>query len=174
MGKGNVNGALKLLASNISNPVLPLDDKTLSLLKQKHPASSELNEEVLLIGEKPSVPPVVFENIDKSMVREAALKFKRGSGPSGLDGDGWRKILVFRSYGKINAGLRRAVANVTKKICTERLLVDTTKDKTPLEAFLACRLITLDNNLGLRPIGIGDLLRRIAERFSNEGCERRH
>ena len=33
MEKGNVNGALKLLASNISNGILPVDDKTLSLLK---------------------------------------------------------------------------------------------------------------------------------------------
>ena len=55
MEKGNVNGALKLLTSNMSN-----DDKTLSHLKQKHPVSSELNEEVLLRGEKPSVHPVVF------------------------------------------------------------------------------------------------------------------
>ena len=60
MEKRNVNGALKSLTSNISNSTLPLDDKTLSLLKQKHPASSELNEEVLLRGEKPSVRPVVF------------------------------------------------------------------------------------------------------------------
>ena len=63
--KGNVDGALKLLTSNISNGILPLDDKTLSLLKQKHPVSSELNEEVLLRGKKPSVHPVVFEDIDQ-------------------------------------------------------------------------------------------------------------
>ena len=48
MEKGNVNGELKLLSSNISNDILPLDDKTLSLLKQKYPALIELNEEVLL------------------------------------------------------------------------------------------------------------------------------
>ena len=48
MEKGNVNGALKLLTSNISNGILPLDDKTLTLLKEQHPASSELNERVLL------------------------------------------------------------------------------------------------------------------------------
>ena len=46
MEKGNINGTLKLLTSNISKGILPLDDKTLSLLKQKHPAlsMSELNE----------------------------------------------------------------------------------------------------------------------------------
>ena len=77
-----MNGALKLLISNISNGILPLDDKTLSLVKQKHPASSELTEEVLLRGEKPSVHLVVFEDIDEDMVKEAALKTKGGSGPS--------------------------------------------------------------------------------------------
>ena len=63
--KGNIDGALKLLTRNISNGILPLGDKTLGPLKQKHPASSELNEEVLLRGQKPSVHPVVFEDIDQ-------------------------------------------------------------------------------------------------------------
>ena len=94
MEKGNVNGALKLLASNISNGIPFLDDKTLSLLKQNHPDSSQLNEEILLRGGKPSVHPAVFENIDENMVKEAPLKTTGGSGPSGLDADGWRKILV--------------------------------------------------------------------------------
>ena len=80
MEKGNLNEALKLLASNISNGILPLDHKNLSLPNQKHPASSELNEEVLLTGEKSSVHPAVFEDIDESMVKEAALKTKVGSG----------------------------------------------------------------------------------------------
>ena len=88
MEKENVNGALKLLRSTISNGILPLDDKTLSLLKQKHPASSELKNEVLLRGEKPSIHPVVFEDIDENMVKEAVLKTKGGSVTSGLDADG--------------------------------------------------------------------------------------
>ena len=85
------------MTSNISNGILPLDDKTLSFLQQKHPASSELNEEVLLRGEKPSVHPAVFEDIDENIVKEVALKTKGGSGPSGLDADGWRKIFVSKS-----------------------------------------------------------------------------
>ena len=116
MEKGNVNGALKLLTSNISNGILPLDDKTLSLLKLKHPTWSELNEEVLLGGEKPSLHPVVFEDIDENMVKEAALKNKSGSGPSGLDADGRRKILVSKSYGTINAETLQ-LRYVDDKVC---------------------------------------------------------
>ena len=54
MEKGNANSILKLLTSNFSNHILPLDDKTLSLQNQKHSTSSKLNKEVLLTGEKTS------------------------------------------------------------------------------------------------------------------------
>ena len=108
-----------------------------------------MNEEVLLGGKKPSIHPVVFEDTDESMVNETVPKTKSGSGPSGLDADGWRKILVSKSYGTINVDLRRAFANVIKKIFTEKLTVNTTKDETSLDAFLACRLIPLDKNPGL-------------------------
>ena len=87
MEKGNVNGVLKILTSSIYNGILSLDDKTLSLLKQKPPFSSELNEEVLLRGENPSAHPIVFEDIDEIMVKEAVLKVKSGPDPSGLDAD---------------------------------------------------------------------------------------
>ena len=44
----------------------------------------------------------------------------------------------------------------TRKLCSEKI------DASTLEAFLACRLILLDKNLGLRPKGVGEILRRIA------------
>ena len=37
MSKGNINGAIKLLSDNTENGILPLNDETLKLLKQKHP-----------------------------------------------------------------------------------------------------------------------------------------
>ena len=64
--KGNVKATLKLLTSNISNATVHLNDKTLSLLKQKHPAS---------------LHSVAFEDIDERMVKETTLKTRGGSGP---------------------------------------------------------------------------------------------
>ena len=46
-----------------------------------------------------------------------------------------------------------------KKICTKKIQLE---NDAPLEAFLACRLIPLDKNPDLRPIGVGEDLRRIA------------
>ena len=80
MEKRNVNGALKSLTSNMSNYILHLDDKTLSILKENHPASRQLHESIMLRAEKPSVHLVVFNDIDTSMVKDVALKTKGGSG----------------------------------------------------------------------------------------------
>ena len=41
------------------------------------------------------------------------------------------------------------------------LCINEIEDPESLEAFLGCRLIPLDKNPGLRPIGIGETLRRI-------------
>ena len=138
------------MASNIYNGKLLLDDKILSLLRQKHLASIKLNEEVVLQGEKPSVHSAVFEDIYLSMVKEAALKTKSGSGPSGLDADGWRKM-------ENNSDLRRAFALSLKKDTLKSSLL--TKLKLKL---MACRLIHLVKNPGLQPIEVGEVLQRIA------------
>ena len=49
---------------------------------------------------------------------------------------------------------------MTKKLCIESLSQNA-GDKSPIEAFVACRLIPLNKNPGLRPIGVGEVLRRI-------------
>ena len=87
---------------------------------------------------------------------KAAQRTKGGSGPSGLDADGWRKPLTSKVYGENGRDLRTALANVTKKICREDV------HDHSLEAFLACRLVPLDKQPGLRPIGVGEVLRRVS------------
>ena len=52
------------------------------------------------------------------MIRKAAIKTDRGSGPWAMDADGWR-ILCSNNFGDINVDLRKAMANLIKKIYTE-------------------------------------------------------
>lgn len=160
MGKGNINGALKLLTNNMENGVLPLDDKTLNALKQKHPKSQPAYEETLINGDPPVIHPIIFEDINEELVRKAAIRTKGGSGPSGLDADGWRRIITSNAFGTCASDLRKAIADFIKYICVNE--IECQNNKTTLESFIASRLVPLDKNPGLRPIGVGEVLRRIA------------
>ena len=97
----------------------------------------------------------MFANIDEEMIRKTAIKTKEGSGPSAMDEYGWRKILRSNNFGDTNVDLRKAIANFIKKICTGKV------SAVSIEAFVACRLVPLDKNPRLRPIGVGEILRRI-------------
>ena len=57
--------------------------------------------------------------------------------------------------------MQKAVAKFIKKLCAEQLEVNKDNEQS-LKAFTACRLILLNKNPGLRPIGVSEILRRIA------------
>ena len=81
------------------------------------------------------------------------------AGPSGLDADGWRHILVSRNFGLASEELRGEIAIMISKLCTEKVDLFTSNEmiSSNIEAFLACRLIPLDKCPGLRPIGVGEV-----------------
>ena len=90
------------------------------------------------------------------MVRDAALITKGSGGPSGVDANGFRRILTCKSFKRSGTELCEAIASMTKRLCTEYV------DPRGLEAILANRLIPLDKGEGaVRPIGVGEVLRRI-------------
>ena len=60
MHKGNVNGAIKVLTSNMKNGILPLNEKTLKQLRQKHPETKEATEEILLPDKPEVIHPIKF------------------------------------------------------------------------------------------------------------------
>ena len=95
--------------------------------------------------------------MDESLILKVAMLTKGGSGPSGLDADGWRKILTSGSFGTALFELRKIFALFAKRLCVEEI-----KNAESLESFIACRLIPLDKRPGLRPTGVGEVLRRIA------------
>ena len=88
------------------------------------------------------------------------MKTNGAAGPSGLDALSWRHILVSRNYGKVARDLRTSIALMARNLAMQ--MVDVKPDETTyLEAYLSCRLMPLDKNPGVRPIGIGEVLRRI-------------
>ena len=95
--------------------------------------------------------------MNESLILKAAVLAKGGSRKSGLDADGWRKILISRSSRTASYDLRKTFTLFVKKLCLEDI-----KNAESLESFIACRLIPLDKRPGLRPIGVGEVLRRIA------------
>ena len=74
-------------------------------MKRKHsetrdpPPEVQIEEpEVLIDGLIRKIHPVVYDDIDESLILKAATSTKGGSGPSDLDADGWRRILTSRVF----------------------------------------------------------------------------
>eukprot|EP00794_Sanderia_malayensis_P014696 gene14696-biopygen11793 len=163
MLEGKVKAALNLLDQSTRGGVLPLSNDTILELQKKHPQAADIDESVLLQGPIPFVDPVFFENLDDSIILKAAMQTRDSSGPSGLDAEGWRRILVSKSFGNIVQNLRNSLASFARKICSIDVHITTNSSTNigSIEAYLACRLIPLDKCPGVRPIGVGEVLRRI-------------
>ena len=157
--QGKINAALKMLDKNENGGVLHLSQDTVDSLKAKHPEARDADESVLIQGPKPFVDPVLFERIDESTIVKSAIRTKGSSGPSGLDSDAWRRMLISKNFGRYGAELQKTLASFAKKLCRDEITTNATSSN--LEAYTACRLIPLDKSPGVRPIGIGEVLRRI-------------
>ena len=72
-----------------------------------------------------------------------------------MDAEGWRRVLTSKQFGNSSSDLCKIIGRMTRKLCTAE------DQHESLEAFVACSLTPLDKNPGLRPIGIGEIRRRI-------------
>ena len=116
---------------------------------------------VLLPETAENPQPVIFEGIDGSAVHKAAKNIQGSGGPTLVDADGWRQILCTKAHGKAPDELCQNIADLAKKLCREDIHPEC------LHEYIACRLIPLDKgkdsqgNVGVRPIGVGEIIRRI-------------
>ena len=83
------------------------------------------------------------------------MRTKGSAGPSQFDADQFRRVLCSNHFKTEGKDLREQICLFAKKIATEAL------DPNSLDAYIACRLIPLNKNPGVRPIGVGEVLRRI-------------
>ena len=121
MMQGKVHAALRLLDQQQACGILNASAETLEMLKKLHPDGKQAKENILLEGEVEYFDPVIFSNIDEASIAKAATKTRGAAGPSGMDADGWRRILISKNYGDIGKDLREAVAGMTRKMCCQEL-----------------------------------------------------
>ena len=104
----------------------------------------------------PNVEEVTFEEIHGSMIQDAAKNMSGAGGPTKIDSDVWKHILCSKVFGKIGKELADEIAILARKLCTKDI------QNSYISSLEACRLIPLiKETTGVRPIGIGEVLRRI-------------
>ena len=147
MTNGNVNAALRLLSKSGNSGILPINEETIRQLHDKHPEGEPLYQEMLLNGPVKFTHPVIFDEFDTALVQKVALRTKGAAGPSNFDANDWRNLIASKRHGNSNSDLCAAIAKMAKVVATENL-----GGEGVLSALMACRLIPLDKNPGLRPI----------------------
>ena len=112
------------------------------------------------------VLPSYFDEIDETMVFKSSSMTKGAGGPSRLDAEQYRHLLTSKKCKKENKELRVQLATLSRQLATKYL------DPNTLEAFVACRLIPLDKNPGVRPISTGEVTRRIVAKCISWGLRK--
>ena len=166
MMNGQVKNALHMLSQKSRGQPLSLqslanaDDPSLGsvreVLRKKHPLPGKITPEAILLKETPAPDHEphfsIFDQLDGNLIRRISLRTTGAAGPSGIDAMGWRRLC---SSFKASVSLCHALAAIARRLCTSYV------DPVGLSAFVACRLIALNKNPGVRPIGIGETSRRI-------------
>ena len=124
-------------------------------LRSKHPEGKPASQNCIVdtSPNKGVFHPVIIDNLDGKTIRETTLRIQGSAGPSGVDASGWRRMCT--SFSRASSNLCNSITMMARRICTEYM------DPEGLSSFTACRLIALDKNPGVRPIGVGEGLRRI-------------
>ena len=97
--------------------------------------------------------PVIFDVLDGAAIHLAALWTRGAAGPLGFDAHGWRCLCT--SFQGASNDLCDGLASLARRLCTSYV------DPTGIAALVGGRLIALDKNLGVRPIGVREVIRRI-------------
>jgi len=91
---------------------------------------------------------VIFEGLDGAVIHNSCLKTEGATGPSGIGATGWRRMCT--SFQSASTDLCSSLTYVAQQIAASYV------DPESLSPLLACSLIALDKNPGIRPIGIGE------------------
>ena len=156
---GKISSVIAKL-TDTSKGVLSLDEivkgKTVEqTIIEKHSPSKPIDENYItpVSNETIAFHPSILDQINAQHIKKAAMRTHSLHGPSGLDANECRRISTH--FEQQSVELSKINAKNAKKLATEEL------NPELMEPYNACRLLPLDKNPGVRPIGIGEVLRRI-------------
>ena len=150
---GKVGKALRAIRDSDVAPV-PVTPEVVKELIKKHPSPATSSS--LLEG--PVFPKIdcTFSHISANSVLKAAKTLTGSGGPSGADSDLWQHMLLSKKLGSASNELAQAISTFAIKLATETI------NPLHLSAYVASRLVPLSKKpSGIRPIGIGEVLRRL-------------
>ena len=135
MLQGKTKQALKLINHDDKiTGVHSINQHVRTVLQDKHPEAEPCHPEVIVTrAEQDTVENVIFEEIDRELVKRAAKRTSGSGGPTQIDADVWQHILCSKYYGTLSDSLADEIANFAKKLCT------TSVDHEKIDAFVACR-----------------------------------
>ena len=90
-GKGTSLPLDSIVSTDAQQPTTSVRDE----LTKKHPPGQPAHPSTLIhpSEEVPDVHPVLFECIDGTAIRSAAIRTNSSAGPSGLDTVGWNRLV---------------------------------------------------------------------------------
>ena len=152
--RGEAGGVLNI------NDTVPLRDGSSIPVKEalldKHPEARLPPSEAMLPGDAPGVEGIRFDGLTAEFLKSVAMHSEGSAGPSGMDSACWRRMCS--SFKGASTSLCQAIADLSRLLATRVLPAE------GLVPFLSCRLIALDKQPGVRPIGVGEVLRRIVSK----------
>ena len=158
MLQGKVSAALKWNGRQRSG-LMEASPEVIDILKSKHPQPGATLDGSMLKGPVQEVDNVTFDALDGNLIHHVAKKISGAAGPSGADAELWQRILCSKQFKKKPEKLCESVADLAKKLACKLVNPDY------LKSYTAGRLIPLAKNPdGVRPIGVGEVLRRIIGR----------
>ena len=150
----NFKGAIALIANKGKGGVMPLNADTKKQMMDKHPKAEQADQSVLFKGPvPPSLQPIFYEKLDGDLIKKCVLRTQGSAGVSQQEDTLWHTMVT--GFKDSSANLCNAVSGVAHRLATEYV------DPIALEALLANRGIAIEKCPGLRPVGVGEIIRRV-------------
>ena len=106
-------------------------------------------------------PNCYIDEIDEIMIGKAMSLTKGSGGPSHVDAHQFRHMLLSKKFKTDGKNLREQIALLSRNLVLKFV------DPFSIEALTTFRLISPNKNPSVRPVGIGEVLRRVMGKAIN-------